>query len=561
MGALSKNTIDFDFCGIGTILLNNQFQVPVFQRPYSWEEKQVKELFYDIKTAALTDKSEVYFLGTIVTTYNEDYLDVIDGQQRLATITILLAVIRDYFYKVEDKDRVDHITSKYLQSKDLVTKEILPKLKLNESDNDYFCNYILRNPDDTARKTVATTYSSNQKIEKAFILLQEEVRVLLQESDDEDLIKIIQFIHSKLSIVHISVYDDSNAFTIFETLNDRGLSLAISDLLKNYLFGLAGERLNEVQANWIAMFSMLETQEDKKIIIEFLRHYFSAKYHLVREKDLYQAIKNQIKSKGQAVSFAKELNDNSKKYIGILQSDNDLWKGYTSETIECIRNLNKLGFVQVRPLLLAVVSNFTIPNVQKAVKMILSITVRLLVVGTSGSGAIEENYCRTAQKIYNKVITKVSELKTELKPIVPSNAVFKNAFKVSTISKHYIARYYLLEIENFLRKTENDELFPSSDEGKLNLEHILPQKIDEKWSNFTEDTHKAFYKRLGNMTLLATKINSDLKSEAYSEKKIVLGKSKLILNDYFREIDIWNASQIEQRQEYLSEQAISVWKV
>ena len=63
------------------------------------------------------------------------------------------------------------------------------------------------------------------------------------------------------------------------------------------------------------------------------------------------------------------------------------------------------------------------------------------------------------------------------------------------------------------------------------------------------------------MTLLATKINSDLKSEAYSEKKIVLGKSKLILNDYFREIDIWNASQIEQRQEYLSEQAISVWKV
>jgi uncharacterized protein with ParB-like and HNH nuclease domain len=209
MGALSKNTIDFDFCGIGTILLNNQFQVPVFQRPYSWEEKQVKELFYDIKTAALTDKSEVYFLGTIVTTYNEDYLDVIDGQQRLATITILLAVIRDYFYKVEDKDRVDHITSKYLQSKDLVTKEILPKLKLNESDNDYFCNYILRNPDDTARKTVATTYSSNQKIEKAFILLQEEVRVLLQESDDEDLIKIIQFIHSKLSIVHISVYDDS----------------------------------------------------------------------------------------------------------------------------------------------------------------------------------------------------------------------------------------------------------------------------------------------------------------------------------------------------------------
>lgn len=261
------------------------------------------------------------------------------------------------------------------------------------------------------------------------------------------------------------------------------------------------------------------------------------------------------------MSFAKELNDNSMKYVGILHSDNELWKGYSSETKEHIRNLNKLGFVQVRPLLLAVIANFTKPNVQKAVRLILSITVRLLLVGRSGSGAIEESYCRAAQKIYSKDITKISEVKAELKSIIPSNAIFKSAFRSASLSKHYIARYYLLEIENYLRDKENSELYPSDDENRLNLEHILPQKIDEKWAHFTQEDHKAFYKRLGNMTLLATRINSDLKSDTFLDKKIMFNKSKLKLNEYFKNIDAWDIKQIEERQDYLATLAPNIWKV
>ena len=141
------DSIDIELIGIGRALLNKNLAVPLYQRSYAWEETHVIDLFQDISKAIIDGDSE-YFLGSIVTTKNDSKRpEVADGQQRLATTTILLAAIRDHFYNSGDKARATTITVTYLHKQDLATLAVIPKLKLNDSDNDFFLKRILTDPD------------------------------------------------------------------------------------------------------------------------------------------------------------------------------------------------------------------------------------------------------------------------------------------------------------------------------------------------------------------------------------------------------------------------------
>lgn len=159
----ADEALGFEHKGIGSVLAQNRFVVPLNQREYSWEDEHVSELFRDLADA-IAGRKNTYFLGTIVLTRGEtDVPEVSDGQQRLATTTILLAAIRDYFIEHDDKTRAESIEQKYLKTTDLETTETVPKLRLNVDDNDYFRKAVISRPETRERK-VTSKKGSHDKI-------------------------------------------------------------------------------------------------------------------------------------------------------------------------------------------------------------------------------------------------------------------------------------------------------------------------------------------------------------------------------------------------------------
>ena len=235
----------FNTSELGLRLQRNRFSVPVNQREYAWEERHVRELFQDFATAR-TDRKPVYFLGTIVLTGKGDETpQVSDGQQRLATTTILICAIRDFLSHKGEKDRVNTIESMYIKQYDLEAKDILPRLSLNVDDNEFFQKRVLSSPESADRK-VQPTKESHRKIANAAKLAAKHVKDIVApygpQNQSDFLVEWIAFLRDTVKVIVLRVPDALNAFVMFETLNDRGLRTSQFDIVKNYLFGEAGDR-------------------------------------------------------------------------------------------------------------------------------------------------------------------------------------------------------------------------------------------------------------------------------------------------------------------------------
>ncbi len=557
---MKKSTaISIDMHGIGRILFNRNVSVPIYQRSYAWENEHVSDLFNDVATA-MADGAHEYFIGSIVTTQNEALrAEVADGQQRLATVTILLAAIRDFFYETGDKERAGTITTDLLHKKDLKTLALIPKLKLNDVDNEFFTKRILLLPDDSERAQLITK-PSHERIDKAAVLAREHVRKLATGRGATDtLTDLVDYLTDSVKVIWVQVPDDTNAFMVFETLNDRGLALAITDLLKNHLFGLSGGRLGEVQQAWVSMTSALESIEEENVVLTFLRHYWSSREGLVREKDLYADIKRKISNQTRAAAFAKELERNAHIYAAIVNSSDALWTQYGDSCRKHMETLNALRLTQIRPLLLSILDNFDLANVRQAVKNLVSWSVRFLVHGGLGSGAIETHNCAAAKEIRSKAIANASQLLRRLQPVIPSDAQFRGAFLGCSVSKAFLARYYLRALEQQATGVAEPELVPNDNADVVNLEHILPQKPSKQWTHIPADDQTLLINRLGNLALVKTKINTRAGNDGFAFKKGFYSQSAFRLTKCMGQELIWDRAAIERRQTTMADLAVRAW--
>ncbi len=552
------NKMDIDLYGIGKALYNMTLAVPIYQRSYAWEQDHVLELFDDIKQA-IEQREQEYFLGSIVTTKNSEARpEVADGQQRLATITILLAAIRDHFYDSGDSERAETITSEYLYKKDLATLNRIPKLKLNDLDNEFFEKRVLSEPDSEER-AIPTTRLSHERISETALLAKQHVsKIAEQSSPTGHLTNLVQYIKESVMVIWVKASDDSNAFTIFETLNDRGIALAISDLLKNYLFGISSEKLTEIQQRWQSVIGTFETMDQPELILLFIRQFWSSKHGLIREKNLYKHIKKRVRNKDQALAFATELDRNAKLYSAILNTKHDIWQRYGPTARQHMDTLNTLRMVQIRPLVLAVMDKFCESEVQKSLKLILSWAVRFLITGSLGSGTLEIHYSRSAKDVRDGKITSAEKLRIDSKQVVPTDGEFKNAFASASVSKPYLARYYLMALEKEARGDPEPELVPNDNAEVVNLEHILPKSPSANWK-IGGDEHAALYRRIGNLALTKKRINVTAGNNSFAFKKPFYRKSDYILTSSIASVKEWNEKSINSRQEKLSKLALKAW--
>ena len=552
---ISKLTIDLD--GIGHTVSDNKLSVPLYQRSYAWEESHVTDLYDDLLTSIRNSEDE-YFIGSIVISSGDDRDEVVDGQQRLATISIFIAAIRDYFVNSDDPERAEDIQNQYLSSRDRRSQEVIPNLKLNNNDNNFFYNRIILNP----AISVESAKASHDRLIKAFSIAKKKVNAYASATGNptESLLDLCDFIDEHLKVILVKVPNHANAFTIFETLNDRGLELAISDLLKNFLLGQADNRLNEVQDNWTKMYSLLENTENEELVVTFLRQYWSSLYGLTRERDLYKKIKEKITSKQRAIDFSNKLEEAARIYVALIDTSNGFWNDYSDASKNHMATLNLFRMTQMRPLLLSIISKFNNREVEKSLKFLVSLSARFLIYGGLGGGALEVQFSERAKEVGNGDISNTNELKDKLSRVIPSDTQFKEAFKTASVSKQYLARYYLMTLEKAKRGEENPEFVPNADTSAVNLEHVMPKTPDESWTIDT-DTHRAFLKRLGNLAIMSTRLNSEVGNSSFAEKKTHYANSSFELTKQLGNYEVWNDETISQRQEELAELALITWKI
>jgi hypothetical protein len=555
--------IKFEQRGIGTVLTLDRLVVPLNQREYSWQKEHVTDLLTDFANAIAEDRA--YFLGTIVlTTGDQDIPEVSDGQQRLATTTILLASIRDYFFRNDDKKRAASIETDYLGKTDIETTESVPRLRLNVDDNEFFSKFVLPSPDSPDR-AIEPSKDSHRRIAEAAALCADQVAAVVQPYRDSDriarLLEWVKFISNRATVIVLRVPDHMNAFMMFETLNDRGLKASQADLIKNHLLSQAKARLTEAQSQWARMTGVLESMSvaTDDITVDFLHHVLITRDGPTKEREVFDKVRQFATSEGRALEFLTDIAESAHDYAALFNSDHTKWNVYGTSTRKHIATINRdLRVEQIRPLMLAIASRFSVKEARIAFRLCLFWSVRFLIVGGRG-GLLDRNYALRAQEVGVKRITTAQQLAAAMVDVVPNDAVFEVNFAQARVSQVHLARYCLRALE--LKNTGNaePEWIPQDEEDTINLEHILPENPEGNWPTIDPDTARAYWRRIGNMVILQAKKNSIIGNSSYADKKPTLSASAFALTrETAAEID-WGVRQIEERQARLAKLAVETW--
>jgi hypothetical protein len=555
----SKSQIAFEQSGLGNVLKQNQLVVPPNQREYAWTDRQVVQLFQDF-AKAIADNEAGYFLGTIVTIPRlNGNLEVVDGQQRLATSAILLAAIRDY---LEGKEAVlvESINNEFLTGIDRTKRARVPRLRLNIDDNELFGWLLARGGNEPP-----STRGSHERLKDAMGEARKHVRAIVASLDPKDhgdlLNGWVSFIEHRAMVVLLRVPNDANAYKMFETLNDRGLRTSQADLIKNYLFGRSGDRFNEVQNRWAYMRGALESLEDEDITVNFLRHCLIVLRGYLREAQVYDAVQDVVKGEQAAVTFASTLENLANSYVATFNPEHEKWNGYPDGARRAIEVLNLLNIRPMRPLLLSIAAKFNEKETSLAFQFAIALSVRLIIASSTRSGSVEVPLATAAQEVFSGVIKSTVELKAKLAEITPSDPEFKSQFETSRVSASRFSRYYLRSLEMSAKGEREPWFIPTDDRSIINLEHILPKKPLENWPQFTIEEAAVWVNRLGNQALMRASDNSDLQSDGFYQKRKVYKDSPYVLTSQIAELGEWNAAAIAARQVALAALAVKTWPI
>jgi hypothetical protein len=566
---MAKKTgkIDFQHKGIGEVLLHRRLRVPPNQREYSWQESHVEDLVKDFNHAISQGPVE-YFLGTIVLTLPDDteVPEVADGQQRLATTTMVLASIRDYFYTKKEHGRANSIQP-FLGETDTLTEEILPKLRLNIDDHEFFMNHVLLNPDDPRRKAATITKhskESHKRIAGAAKFIRQYFIDLLALQNETSHAQVLntwkEFIKHDAKVIQLIVPDHLNAFMMFETLNDRGLRASEADLLKNYLFQLAGDRIEEAHQRWAKMIGTLESLGVEGVVMDYLRHSTICQYGPTTQKEVYDKIRTSVRSKTRALEFLSELAAGAAAYSALFSESHVIWNEYGPSARGHLRTLIVLRQRQIRALMLAVLRRFTVAETRKAMRLFVAWSVRFLVAGGGRGGLLDERYGELAAAVTHGEVNDAHALAEKMKNTVAGDNAFLGAFGDARVSQSHLARYYLRALERHAKGQTEPEWIPNDDEDALNLEHVLPETPGDEW-DIEPEISDGYFNRLGNMVLLPASKNVAAANKGFATKRGMYAQSGLMLTAEVAEETEWGVEQIIARQIRLAQLAVETWSI
>jgi len=550
------STIAMTLEGVGHVLRDRTLAVPPYQRSFAWHAEQVETFWWDLRSAFDAPEPD-YFLGTIVLTATPgSRIIVIDGQQRLTTTAILFTAVRDEFLRRGDYERASVIEADYIAARDLRSRELQPRVTLNAEDDDFFRSYVVVHPDERPALDPELP-PSNKRLAAAVALLTRNLREHVEASGpawEDTLFRWIDLLEAQVRVITVQVAHDADAFLIFETLNDRGLDLTITDLLKNYLFALSRDNVEEVQKAWLSAVETILGAADEETYTTFIRHYWSSLHGATRERELYNRLRTHIRTREAAVSFAHALDDVAPLYAGLLDSAHPIWERWPYVGPE-VDSILRLGLEQNRPLLLAAMQKFGDTELRALLHALVNWSVRGLIVGGIGGGTTERYYAEAATKISSGRLIDAEGVLDELAPIVATDEEFSRHMAMARVNKTRVARYYLIALARFEQGEAAPALVSYAHEDEWALYLALPRRAEpNEWPEFPEQDLGQWANRLGNQFVLPR--STTVPDAAASEVALWLAAQGRPLPV---EAERWNIDIVAERQHELAESAPWVW--
>lgn len=537
-----------------------QFIIPIYQRKYSWTSEQCKQLWNDIIRASKNDDIKGHFVGSIVYIEKGIYqisavpqLLVIDGQQRMTTLTLLLLALGR---AIKSSDQSYDISSRKIMNYYIVN---------NDEDDELFYKLLLTQTDrETLLSLINSTYLPDEYSQRIY----ENFHFFLAQINKSgiDLNTLYRGI-AKLIIVDISLdRDHDNPQLIFESLNSTGLDLSQADLIRNYiLMKLEPKEQDLLYKNyWYPMEKGFGNLNESSFFDRFMRDYLTVKTGRIPNiRNVYTDFKEYVVLQNDLTieEISKDIYQFSKYFVKLaFQTEND------SEINEVLKDINSLKVDVSYPFLLEVYDDYDKQILTKndfisILKLVESYVFRRAICG------VPTNSLNKTFATLNKELRKEKYLES-----VQVAFVLKDSYKRFPAKEEFIRELKIKDVYNFrnrnylLRKLENYERKEIVDIESYTIEHIMPQNpnLSKKWKmelgENWEEIHKTYLHTLGNLTL--TRYNSELSDRPFGAKRDLDGgfaDSPLKLNRGIGQLETWNANEINKRAHRLAEQALLVW--
>lgn len=294
--------------------------------------------------------------------------------------------------------------------------------------------------------------------------------------------------------------------------------------------------------------------------IRFLRHSLILMLGFVKQAAVYDAVQKIAKSSSATVAFANNLESFSNTYSAIHIRNHEKWNTYPDGVRKSIDVLSQFGVKPIWPMILASAHSLSENEANKVFQLMIAASVRLIISGIPPtSGSVENPMYSITQKVFKGEIISSDNIKQELSSIIPNDEQFRLKFELDTVSDQALARYYLRCLEAVAKNIPEPWFFDEDNSQSINLEHILPKKPENNWPQFSIEDRRTYTHRIGNLALLQSRANRDLKNFSFKDKKSAYENAPYVLTKQISDVEEWNPVAISDRQKNLAELAVKAW--
>ena len=561
------NLLDTSTVNLNEILGNGKiYRVPQFQRDYSWDQDNWEDLWNDIELAS--EKKSAHYMGSVVlqSTTGKTFL-IIDGQQRFTTLSILTLAVINAIQKLAEQEidassnneRVDILMRQYIGQKDPSSLRYSSKLFLNENNDGFYQTRLLNFKDPINVKKLS---DSERLMWEAYVFFRNKITLRFKKESGSELASFLNNTVGELMMfIQIIVQDELNAYTVFETLNSRGVELTSTDLLKNFLFSLVAKSetdLKQVKTQWKKIIDAVGLKE----FPVFLRYFLIATRKQITKEYLFKEVKNFVKTGQDVFDLLDLLEFYAYNYMALGNPDDETWNT-DKEMRNAINILKAFKVTQWKPLAMVAAEKLDTQQFKRLLQSIIAISYRYNVIAKMQTNEMEKVYSKASINLYKGQNSHISAVLNEIKDLYVGDEEFKNYFSIkqfntsNSVDKKLV-RYTLYKLEG---QEEGGSLYDfETDNGTI--EHILPESFPETWQIiFTEEEYERNVYMLGNLTLLEpSKNNKEAADLPFNEKKKVYLNSKYILSRKISDPQ-WTSQNIKNRQTHLAKLATAIWKI
>jgi hypothetical protein len=544
-----------------------RYQVPPYQRDYSWDEEQWEDLWRDVIELHSGSEHSPHYMGALVVEGTSDRtFQVIDGQQRLATLSILaLAVVarlkelaQDGIAPAENLERSESLRRLFVGDKDPASLIWSSKLALNQTNDGFYQDNLVQLQPPLNPRGLDL---SNKRLWRCFGYFTQQLTTLGHAAQDgEALARLLsETVGRRLHFILVTVADEVNAYTVFETLNARGMELSATDLLKNYLFSrvtVAADRAH-LQRRWQALLGTVDADR----FPELLRYHLLCEMPKVRTQRLFKLVRDRVRTPADVFALMDDLERRAELFAALADPFHGFW-AELPEARPLVRELQLFGTRQMTPLLFAAWERMH-PRFVSVLRLVSTLMLRYTVVGSRNTNAIEPISHRTARAVLEGKATSAAVIFGIANELYVQDDAFLQDFADLTVNTNYrrkqVARYLLAKLEE---DASGHAVEFATD--PFSIEHVLPQNPSGDWSESVASGQWGDYVfRLGNMTPLETGLNRAIGSRGYVEKVEAYRESSYVLTRRIPDLapERWTREHIFKRQKALAERAVHIWRL